>query len=97
VTTNREPDFPYDEKGVVLEKDVVGVSSLLALVGFPKSSSKIHEEDAQGDGSLSEEDRDDEENDEEEERASTTRDPMFGIANSSTAIGEKRMDLDATR
>jgi hypothetical protein len=94
VTTNREPDSPYEEKGVVFEKAVVGVSSLFAFDGRPKSSSNTHDEDAQGDGSLSLDgidDDDEEENDDEEERASENNVPAFSIANDSTIIGaEKR-------
>lgn len=96
VTTRREPDFPKEEKGVVLEKDVVGVSSLLAFVGRPKSSSKIHEDDAQGDGSP-EEGSDGEEKEDEEERASDTSNLAFTIASAMTIICGKRFDLQDTR
>lgn len=94
MTTNREPDAPYEEKGVVFEKAVVGVSSLFAFDGRPKSSSNTQDEEAQGDGSSSDgidDDDEEEENEDEEEKASENNDPAFSIANDSTIIGaEKR-------
>lgn len=89
MTTNLEPDAPYEENGVLLENVVVGVSSLLAFDGRPKSSCNIQDEDAQGDGSSDDgiEDEYDDEEEGEVEKASETNNPELSIAMNSTIIG----------
>jgi len=87
----------------VLAKEVVGVSSVLASVGRPKSSCSNHEEDAQGDDSGASSEEDEEEDGvtdcgEEEEKPSERRilASMIRTNAKSSAIGEEtKIVLDA--
>ena len=77
----------------MLVKLVVSVSSLLALVGFPKSSSRSQDEEAQGDGSPELEDREDEEKEDEEERASETSIVCRSPTQSNSTIGTESIAI----
>ena len=101
MTTKREPDAAYEEKGEVLEKNAgVGVSSLFAPcddVCPPKSSFNSHEEDAQGDGSDGE---DEEDGEEQEENPSENNNQESTIVTSSSSVKKVRaenVNLDGRR
>ena len=68
-----------------MENEVVGFSSLFAFDGWPKSSCKTHDEDAQGDGSSDDGIDDDEEEgkDDRGDNASEKVDSVLIIAKKS--------------